>query len=79
MKNLTAIILSVFLVTGCSTDTQYLHYALKSAGNNKKELKTVLKHYRTVDCDPQKLHAAEYLIANMPAHYSYRDTSAINS
>lgn len=79
MKNLTAIILSVFLVTGCSTDTQYLHYALKSAGNNKKELKAVLKHYRTVDLDPQKLQAAEYLIANMPAHYSYRDTSAINS
>ena len=65
--------------SGCSKDTMYLHYALKAAGNNKSELKAVLKHYRTVDKDPEKLKAAKYLIANMPAHYSYRDTAAINS
>lgn len=60
--------------SGCSKDDIYLHYALKAAGKNKSELKTVLKHYRTVDKDPEKLKAAKYLIANMPAHYSYRDT-----
>ena len=65
--------------SGCSKDTMYLRYALKAAGNNKSELKAVLKHYRTVDKDPEKLKAAKYLIANMPAHYSYRDTAAINS
>ena len=64
--------------SGCSNDTKYLYYALKAAGENKSELKAVLKHYRTVDKDPQKLKAAKYLIANMPAHYSYRDTAAIN-
>lgn len=65
--------------SGCSKDDVYLYYALRAAGNNKSELKAVLKHYRTVDKDPLKLRAAKYLIANMPAHYSYRDTAAINS
>ena len=64
--------------SGCSKDDVYLYYALRAAGNNKSELKAVLKHYRTVDKDPLKLRAAKYLIANMPAHYSYRDTAAIN-
>ena len=65
--------------SGCSKDDLYLHYALKAAGENKSELKAVLKHYRKVDKDPQKLEAAKYLIANMPAHYSYGDTASINS
>ena len=64
--------------SGCSKDDIYLYYALKAAGENKSELKAVLKHYRTVDKDSEKLKAAKYLIANMPAHYSYRDTAAIN-
>ena len=72
---------SIFLVafSGCSNDTQYLRYALKAAGKNKSELKAVLDHYRTEDKDPQKLEAAKFLIANMPEHYSYRDTVAINA
>lgn len=71
-------IIALVAFSGCSKDDLYLHYALKAAGNNRKELKAVLKHYRTVDKDPEKLKAAKYLIANMPAHYSYRDTAAIN-
>lgn len=70
---------SLAAFNGCSKDDLYLRYALKAAGDNKFELKTVLKHYRTVDRDPEKLLAAKYLISNMPAHYSYRDTAAINS
>lgn len=72
---------ALFLLTafsGCSKDDFYLHYALKAAGENKSELKAVLKHYRTVDKDPQKLKAAKYLIANMPGHYSYADTIMAN-
>lgn len=74
-------IVSFFLVafSGCSKDDMYLRYALKAAGDNRSELKAVLKHYRTVDKDPQKLAAAKYLIANMPAHYSYRNKAAIDS
>jgi len=71
--------LTLTALCGCSKDEMYLHYALKVAGKNKTELKTVLRHYRKVDKDPEKLKAAKYLIANMPAHYSYRDTAAINS
>jgi len=79
-RSIYALFATLILVafSGCSKDDIYLHYALKAAGENKSELKAVLKHYRTVDKDPQKLKAAKYLIANMPAHYSYRDTAAIN-
>ena len=79
-KSIYALFATLTLVafSGCSKDDIYLHYALKAAGKNKTELKAVLKHYRTVDKDPEKLKAAKYLIANMPAHYSYSDTAAIN-
>lgn len=79
MKNIITIILSLLLTASCTQDSMYMHYALRAAGKNKSELKAVLRHYRTIDKDPEKLRAAKYLIANMPAHYSYRDTAAINS
>ncbi|HPX99375.1 MAG TPA: hypothetical protein PK938_05885, partial [Bacteroidaceae bacterium] len=79
MKKLLSFALTILLLAGCSEDNRYLRDALKAAGENRTELEAVLKHYRTVDNDPQKLEAAKYLIANMPAHYSYRDTAAINS
>lgn len=79
MKNIITIILSLLLTASCTQDSMYIHYALRAAGKNKPELKAVLRHYRTIDKDPEKLRAAKYLIANMPAHYSYRDTAAINS
>ena len=44
---------------------------LDSAGPNRSELEAVLSHYKTNDNNPQKLRAAEFLIKNMPAHYSY--------
>lgn len=79
-KTCESLFVSLLLVvfSGCSEDTVYLHYALKAAGENKSELKAVLKHYRTVDKDPEKLKAAKYLIANMPGHYSYADTAKAN-
>lgn len=79
MKNIITILLSLLLTASCTQDSMYMHYALRAAGKNKSELKAVLRHYRTIDKDPEKLLAAKYLIANMPAHYSYRDTAAINS
>lgn len=79
-KSIYALFATILLVTfsGCSEDDIYLRYALKAAGKNKFELKAVLKHYRTVDKDPEKLKAAKYLIANMPGHYSYADTVKAN-
>jgi hypothetical protein len=44
--------------------------ALNQAGSNRTELEAVLNHYRDTDINPQKLRAAEFLIENMPAHYS---------
>lgn len=79
-KTIYALFATFLLVafSGCSEDDMYLRYALKAAGKNKSELKAVLKHYRTVDKDPEKLKAAKYLIANMPGHYSYADTAKAN-
>lgn len=74
-----SVITLLLVFTACTENSRHLHYAMKSAGDNKSELKSVLQHYRTIDPDPEKLHAAKYLIANMPAHYSYSDTAAINS
>ena len=83
MKN--KIVLFLFVVvcqtvfSGCSKDLLYLSYSLKSAGKNRNELRKVIHHYRYEDKDIEKLKAAKFLITNMTAHYSYRDTAAINS
>mgnify|MGYP003482041598 FL=1 len=76
---LAVTVLILTLLCSCNTESIQIHYALKAAGSNRSELKSVLKHYRTADPDKEKLAAARYLIANMPAHYSYADTSVINS
>ena len=79
MKRLISFsIVIALLFASCSEDSRMLREALKAAGDNRIELETVLEHYRTMDNDPQKLAAAEYLIANMPAHYSYRNMDAMN-
>ena len=78
MKKLFAIAVGAVLCAGCSKDGKYLRYALRSAGDNRAQLEAVLEHYSKVDRDPEKLEAARYLISNMPAHFSYRDTAAIN-
>ena len=67
---LSASALTVALTVVC-TSLSPVAEVLDSAGSNRIELETVLNHYRTVDNNPQKLKAAEFLIKNMPAHYSY--------
>lgn len=79
MKKLVLFAITITLLfTGCSEDSRYLRKALKAAGENRGQLEMVLEHYKTEDNDSQKLEAAKYLISNMPAHYSYNDTAAIN-
>lgn len=51
-----------------------LEQSLQLAGDNREELERVLEHYRN---DAEKYAAAAFLIANMPAHYSYRDSAAM--
>lgn len=79
MRNILAIAFTIlFSFVSCTKDDIYLHYALNAAGDNKSELKAVIKHYRNEDKNPLKLKAAKYLIANMPAHFSYADTIMAN-
>ena len=72
MKNsvLSAFLLTTALIMGC-TKRSFVAEVLDSAGSNRSELEAVLDHYRTADNNSQKLRAAEFLIENMPAHYSY--------
>ena len=68
----SAAMLTIFLVCACNSDqSTSIAEVLDSAGSNRVELETVLDHYSTVDPNPLKLRAAEFLIENMPAHYSY--------
>lgn len=59
-----------FYLVSCSLSP--LEYSLDFAGANRAELESVLNHYKD---DPEKLAAAEFLIENMPAHISYRDST----
>ena len=58
-------ILLLVTLTGClSPYPPRVRHALKLAGDNQGELKQVLRHYRQQG-DPQKLEAAEFLLANL--------------
>ena len=72
MRNrvLSALLLMTVLFVGCMHQPSIAD-VLDSAGPNRSELEAVLSHYKTNDNNPQKLRAAEFLIENMPAHYSY--------
>ena len=71
LRTLVAVCL-VLLLTCCSRESASLRYALRQAGDNRSELEAVLAHYSD---DSEKLAAARYLIANLPAHYSYAGDS----
>lgn len=70
--------LPLCLLMACqkNPDDFMLEQALQFAGENRVELEKVLAHYAN---DSQKLEAAKFLIRNMPGHYSYADTAAINN
>jgi uncharacterized membrane protein len=70
----SAIVPVITLLFYCCTYSTELNRSLESAGSNRAELEAVLSHYRTADPNPYKLRAAEYLIENLPAHYSYAGT-----
>lgn len=72
-QSILVLLSSTVLIGGCA-DRSYLNYALTYAGPNYPELEAVLSHYRKTDPNPDKLRAAEFLIENMPAHYSYAGT-----
>lgn len=57
----------IVLLASCQKKSN-LEWALQVAGQNRQELEAVLEHYAD---DPEKRAAAEYIISNLPAHYSY--------
>lgn len=73
-KHIPAIVPVITLLFYCCTYSTELNRSLESVGSNRAELEAVLSHYRTADPNPYKLRAAEYLIENLPAHYSYAGT-----
>lgn len=54
----------------------YLEQALRQAGENRNELEKVLEHYKD---DTLKYRAAQFLIENMPGHYSYDESEELNN
>lgn len=63
-------LLLILLVSSCTTYPEAIEDVLQQAGNNRKELEKVLKHYSRNPADTLKLRAAEFLIENMPGKYS---------
>lgn len=56
------------MVAGCDSASRELHEALNLAGDNRPELQKALDYFSD---DPLKREACEFLIRNMPGHYSY--------
>lgn len=55
-----------------------LEEALNRSGSNRVELENVLRHYSREPQDSLKLRAAEFLIENMPGHYSFTNKTTDN-
>lgn len=70
---LSIILISIFF--SCDKKTDYLEQALFLAKENRKELEMVLDHYKN---EPEKLHAAQFLIKNMIGKYTL-DTLSVMS
>ena len=68
-------ILASLIACSCQHKESYLEYALRAAGKNHTQLESVLSHYQD---DPEKLAAAEFLIENMPAHFSYQGDQVLD-
>lgn len=70
MKYIKCILILSFFFTCSPKEKNDLKSILEKAGKNKKELETVLKHYKD---DSLKLKAALFLIENMPYHFSIEE------
>ena len=70
MRYLLLLFVAISFIS-CSKDDTPLEKALKKAGENREELEAVLNRYKINPADSLKLKAAEFLIINMPWHYSY--------
>jgi hypothetical protein len=60
----------IFLFSCSEHYSPEIENVLRQAGNNRGELKMVLRHYAKNPADSLKFRAAEFLIVNMPGKYS---------
>ncbi|MBQ4279875.1 MAG: hypothetical protein IJC16_07990, partial [Rikenellaceae bacterium] len=77
MKRIYWWIVIIWIMAGCvfyscGNGHPRLQEALSMAGENRRELEKVIKHYSVHEADTQKLRAACFLIENMPWHYSFQ-------
>ncbi len=72
MKKFCFVLLGAVIALFCTCYKRSdLSTALYYAYDNKEELENALRHYMFEDPNPEKLAAAQFLIENMPGHYSY--------
>ena len=67
------LLLTIIATASCRQNSA-LESSLQYAGDNRTELEKVIAHYSIDVADSLKLKAAEFLIINMPGHYSYNCT-----
>ncbi len=77
MKTHLYALLGLVLMISCSTSGTKLETALEQSGANRKEMEKVLRHFSGNTSDSLQLRAAEFLIANMPGHYSLESSRLI--
>ena len=74
MTRFTIFLFTAIAISSCSHYPADVERALKLAGENRPELEKVLEHYSQQPQDKLKLQSAYFLIANMPYHYTVKDT-----
>ena len=72
MKKISLVLFGAVISLLCSClQHSDLSMALNYADDNRAELEKTLSHYLFEDPNPEKFAAAQFLIENMPGHYSY--------
>lgn len=61
---------NLLLLSCRQQETSRLEFALQAGGDNRAELEAVLSHYTARPEDSLHLKAAQFLIENMPGHYT---------
>ena len=74
MRTMYFCVMLCIFFSSCGQKNDKLENALKLAKENQKELEKVLAHYAQHPADALKLKAAEFLIENMPGHYTIQGT-----
>jgi hypothetical protein len=78
MWRIFAVLPAILLFDSCTDGGTYppeVLHALQCSGENRTEIEKTLTHFAQHPADSLKLRAAEFLIGNMPGHYSLRDAA----